>query len=445
MLMCVLAAFVVAQPPDASPAGEVVAALADCLRLDEATAKQTRYLTMFNVPAKERPAFVQVLAVHLNGLSREAELKAPRLVTPTLLALCCDDYGWELTTYGSLHEKEPYFHVRIRIDKEEGTAHAPWLPTKEIAILSKMTNSLVPILRADWFLYTTSQPRVYYSFLGIKKLSDLEKLVGIDRETSVRVRKELAAIVADSAVTINPRTIIRLQGSAGSWWETRDNSAVGGDRNPLRVLDADYKFAAREIYATLSNGMFAMALASDKDDLIEFAPPDVANDSKSPTPDKRIRPPLCVNCHTGTLQPIDDYARRVFGGKNGIAIGVPADRTKAKRLSQLYLGPLFEELDEDKARYAKRLKAFVGSTPAEFANTFTAAYYAYESVVSIETVAAEFGISKETFVARLQAYIRIKGVSDLGLAPFVTNDSVRRSHVEEMWPVLAGIVYRIVP
>lgn len=412
--------------------------------MDEATAKQTRYLTLFNIPAKERPAFIRALAVHINGLSREAELKAPRLVTPTLLALCCDDYGWELTTYGALHETEPYFHVRLRLSggkEAETVAHAPWLPTSEIIALSKLTGSLVPLLRADWFLWQTCQPKTYYSFLGIKKLSDLEKLVGIDRETSVRVKKEVAAIVADSMVTINPRSMVRLQGSSGPWWETMDNAKVGENRNPLRNLDKDYKFAAREIYAGMPNGLFAMALASDKDDLVEFAPPDVANDSKSPTPDKRIRPPLCINCHAGSLQSIDDYARKMFGGANGITLGVPADRAKAKRLSQLYMGPLQRELEDDKARYTRTLKEFVGITPAAFATAFTAGYYGYESSVSIEVVAGEFGLTKEVFANRLKAYIHVKGVSDLGLAPFVAGEPVRRSHLEEMYALLAGAIF----
>ncbi len=434
VIMLIIGAFVRGQ----SPQSEVLAAHADCAKLPADVAKQTRYLTAFNIPAKDRAAFWRMFSVQINSMSREAELVAPRAVSPTLVAICVDDYGWERTTYGALHQKEPYFHVQLRTGKEETTALAPWLPSKEVADLAKMTGSVIPIARADWFLHETSQAATYYSFLGIKKLSDLETLVGLDRKLMERHRKDLAAIVAESTVTINPRAIFRYSTQMGSYWETRDNSNPTGKANPLRNLDKDHTFAAREIYASLPNGLFATVLADNKDGLINEAPPDVASDRGSPTPDARIRPPLCAACHAGTLQPINDYARRTFGRGADFALGIPYDRDKAKRLRSLYLGPLQDELTADKDRYAARLKSF-GITPAEYGKAFSAAFYGYEASLSAADVAREFGVTPAAVSASLKTYLAAN-TTDIGLAPYIAGEPVRRSHHEEMMPLLGQII-----
>jgi hypothetical protein len=444
MLVLLLPSTSVAQTPQA----EVIAAYNDSLKLPPDVARQTRYQTLYNIPAKDRAVFLKVHAIVVNGLSREAELIAPRLVTPTLVALCCDDYGWELTTYGALHAKEPYFHVKLRQGKEETTALAPWLPTKEIAHLAKVTSSIVPIVRADWFLHEVCQAETYYSFLGLKKLSDLEALVGLDRKLMEKHRKDLAAIVDESTVAINSRLIYRYSTQMGYYWETHDNALATGKANPTRNLDKDHTFAAREIYATLPNGLDAVALADNKDGLINEAPPDVASDRGSPTPDSRIRPPLCAACHAGTLQPINDYARRTFGRGADFALGIPYDRDRAKRLRSLYLGPLQEELAGDKAKYASTLKRFVALTPAEYGKGFSAAFYGYEASLSADDYAREFGLTKQILVAQLKAYLvrptvakeHVVNVTDIGLAPYIAGSPVRRSHHEEMMPLLGQIL-----
>lgn len=423
-----------------TPQAEVIAAYQDCSKLDQATARQTRYLTMYNWALKERTAFLKLMSMQANNLSREGEIVIPRQVSPTLLALCCDDYGWPLTTYGGLHETEPYFHVKLRIGKEETTAHAPWLPTKEIAELAKMTGSIVPILRADWWIHATSQPKTYYSFLGIEKLSDLEKSVGLDRKLIESKRKDLAAVVDKSSVTINARAIFRLQGSMGAWYESRDNRDPKGNGNPLRHLDKDYTFAAREIYARLPNGLWAKALATDKDDLIGEAPPDVASDSTSRTSDHRVVCPRCDICHGGQLRIPNDYFRANLGGGFGIVLGVPVDREKAKRLRSLYFGPIYEEIAADNLATAAVMKR-LDTTPVEYSKAYADAFYGYEDLVSADTAAREFGVTKEAMIAALKEYAERVGVSDLGLTPYLAGKPIVRSHHEEMYAVVAGVLY----
>jgi len=424
-----------------TPSAEVEAAWQDCRKLDPATARQTRYLTMYNWTPQERADFfANLVAVHVNHLSREGELVVPRPVSPTLLAICCDDYGWELTTYGALHEAEPYFHVKIRLGKEVQTAHAPWLPTKEIGELSKMTGSIVPILRMDWFISATSQPKTYYNFLGIKKLSDLEKMVGLDRNLIEKSRKDLAAVVDESIVTKHSRLLLRFQSSMGPWFESHDNRDPKGTGDPIRHLDKDYTFVAREVFGMLPNGLFAKALASNKDDLIDAAPPDIAGDSTSRTPDKQVVCPRCDICHGGQLRVPIDYFRTNLTGGAGIGLGVTLDRDKAKRIRSLYFGPFLEELNADNLKLAAAMKR-LGTTPIEYSKAYGDAFYGYELPLSSEAAAREFGLSREKMVAALKEYVANAGVSDLGIGPYIAGKSIVRSRHEEMYPLIAGILY----
>ncbi|HYE78131.1 MAG TPA: hypothetical protein VEI97_09100, partial [bacterium] len=104
--------------------------------------------------------------------------------------------------------------------------HAPWLGKPEvIAELATLLDSEVPIVRADWFLYRTSQQvgrggAGYYDFLGLSSRKDAEELAGLDVKTAQRVRREMAALVDDSGVALNNRQVVWYATVAGSWWET---------------------------------------------------------------------------------------------------------------------------------------------------------------------------------------------------------------------------------
>lgn len=305
-----------------------------------------------------------------------------------------------------------------------------------------MTGSIVPILRADWFVVNTTEPNTYYSFIigSGRKLSDLEKAAGLDRKLIEEKRKDLAAVVAKSTVTVHSRAIFRLAGPFGAWYESRDSRSPTGKGNPLRSLDKDYEPDAFEFYVSAPNGLWWKALANSKGELLNEAPPDIASDSTSRTPDRRVLVSRCDRCHQGNLREPDDYFRKNLTGAFGVGIGVPVDREKAKRLRGLYFGPIQEEIVADNAKVTAIMKR-LGTTPAEYAKTFGDVLGDYEDSLTQETVAREFGMTKEAFVKRLKDYVGRVGLSDLGLSPFISGDGITRALMEEMYPVLGGIFY----
>src|SRR5262249_12399155 len=246
----------------AAAAGDALAlALADARALPPDARPHVRYLELpGSLPERARAEFLKVLAFHVNSLSREAAFAppaghpAPVLASPTLARVYLPDYGWDSKVYERLGPLDPYYHVKVRttefeeVDElqtvgryylggrpvrpgtpgavwvDEGkeptgrkikrpkggarakdvTAAAPWLDAAAIAELVALTQSQVPLLRADWFFVQTAREldredvktnAGYYEFLGIASRGDILRLTGLDEKVSRRIQREVAAIV----------------------------------------------------------------------------------------------------------------------------------------------------------------------------------------------------------------------------------------------------------
>lgn len=466
--------------PPVSPASEVTAALADAKRLPAEIAYRTRYLSMLAVPGPDRAEFVKVFSFWSNSLSREAELVKPRRIGDTLLAVVLDEFGWSDETWEKLQETDPYFHVRLNISvggdylffhrggsygsytlaagwyRETATAKAiqvsalaPWLPAKEARELSLLTLSACPIVRADWWLYQTAQQQDrkgtgYYDWLGLgKKEADFQKLIGADVEASKRVKKEIAAVVARSGVTLNNRAIERLQAITGGYWRTSDYATSKDKQNTLRLLDGSTEPPAgdaSEQYGTLPNGLFAFWLQNAKGERVDVAPDFIASDGQAPDTDRRVHVGLsCVRCHAEGIRPIRDWMREVY--RDNLRLVSP-DYAKLKRLRQLYLSDLERSIKRDQSDYAETLLALNGLTPAANAKAFAAAHHRYAGEDrGVEEVARECGVTAAKLTEALKAYAAAQPLDPV-LAGLLLNPpvSIRAEHFEEIFPVLMGIL-----
>ncbi len=509
ILKALLLLVVLASPARASPALAVQAARADAQRQPVAVQRDCRYLSLYAVSLKQRSDFLAALAFHCNSLSQEAEIIRPVLVTPDLLRISLLDYGIDPKTWEKLAANDPYFHAilvkevvdvkivevdvpigywrmkatreivtddawiarnkdfvywqTVRTDRREVkketkrqetiTSAAPWLPAADIAALYVLTGSECPIVRGDWWLVWTAiqagrKGAGYYDFLGLKTRLDAEKLAGLDVVAARRLRKELAALVAESGVALNNRQIIRYQTISGGWWVTLDSNTNTGKQNALSLLDGDFKHDAEEIYFVLPNGLFGL-VASDAQGALQATVPDtIAPDHVSTSNDRRIHPGLsCVRCHVSGLQPIDDWARSVYQGpeKPGSPIILAAvSPVKLKRLRQLYLSPLKSRLAKDNQEYADALLLVNGLTPQRNAAVYAAAWHQYaETSLGPDEIAAELGVTREVWLRALKQYAAPNGqpvIGDPVLVGMLGGRKVRREHAEERHALMQQIL-----
>jgi hypothetical protein len=430
----------------ASPGEAVAAALADARTLDAGAAYYTRYLDLSNVREADREPLRQAVAFWVNSLSREATIVRPRDVTPTLLALDVRDYGWNAKTlyefFADARAGEPYFHVTVEVKgagkASRTTAAAPWVgPPAGITELVKLTGSYAPVIRADWFVYQTavSADRLlgYYVWLGLgNKEADFQKLIGANVAEARRVKKEMAAVVARSGVTLNNRSIARVPSLTGGYWFTQDFKASKDKQNTVRLLDFTTEPPhgdASEQYGVLPNGLFAFWLQNDKGERQDTAPDFIASDGQSTSTDRRVHVGMsCVRCHAEGIRPIDDHARKLFRGDVKL---VSPDYDKLVRLRQLYLSDLPRQVARDQGDYAEALRAANGLAPAVNARVFAKVWADYEADLGVDDVARELGTTADRL---RQALANYGPTLDPVLAGLVQMPPLplRREHFEEV-------------
>lgn len=445
-LVALLTAILVAAPVLGSPAEAVAAALADCRKLPADLRVRVRYLSLYNLPGEDRTEALQVLDFHVNSLSREAELTRPARVGPDLVRVTLDDYAWDPFVYGRLGKVDPYFHVQLDIGGIRKAAAAPWLDAKAIGELIVLTQSQTPILRLDWFVVQTAtqdgRKAGYYDFLGLgKKEADFQDLVGADPEKARQRKREVAAVVARSGVTLNNRSMVRMDAVGGPYWFTQDYAASADKKNTLRLLDGDAQPDASEQYGTLPNGLFAFWLQDGKGNRQNTAPDTIASDGEASGTDRRVHVGLsCIRCHAPGIQPINDWARRAY--RPPLALQ-SIDYEKYRRLRQLYLSDLQRLIKRDQTEYAEVLLRVNGLTPAANAQAYGRFWDRYvEQDRSPADCARELGVTEEALIGALKGYAKQTGALDPLLAGLVQTPAlpIRSEHWEEIFGTAALIV-----
>ncbi len=444
-----------------APGDVVIVAARDASTIQPVICRHTRYLSLANIPdAKERALWRKVLGGHLNSLSREPDVVPPHVVGEYLLRVNADDYGKTFAkVWENLANFDPYFHVNLvggdtekvvevdetydqpyghyvgttfvqtEVRKEtrkvkktvkvpgggKVVAQAPWLadtPERAAAVvqLTALTQSQVPVVNADWFLFQTAIQADrgnagYYDFLGIKDLKTYQAVVGFTKEgIDLGFLRELRESVATSAVTLQPRALLRFPTVGGSYWFSQDVRQAKDKSNPLRILNDELVFDATEQYGHLPNGLWAMGLFNAQGVRQDSAPDFIASDSTAPHNDRRVHIYLsCVRCHSdGGLKDINGWVRNVLNSPpNFLAV---TDPEQLKKVRQQYLRRLEPFLDADRKHYALSLaEATGGMTPKEYSAAITTFWTVYaEDVVTVERAARELGVCTEVLIKALE-------------------------------------------
>lgn len=425
----------------------------------------TRYLTLDHLPVDQRANAVKVLNYHINTLSREPVIMLPGVVTADagLLRVNLSDYGWRREVWEKFAEKDPYYHVRIKVAKTKEevlqSASAPWLAETEtskaaIAGLINLTQSQCPIVRGDWFFSMTAiqegrEGHGYYDFLSIgKKEEDFEELIGLDIKLAKKQKKEISGVVAKSTVTLNNRRLVRMQTILGGYWFSVDARESVDKRNYLRILDKGAEFDATEQIGTLPNGLHAYWLADAQGNRQNFAPDFIASDSTAPGTDRRVHISLsCTRCHEEGFRPINDYVRNVILKNTPLTLQSP-DYEVTKRLRQLYLSDLDGNLARDNADFAMAVGACNGWTTKENSLAYGSFWAKYvEEPVLLQRACEELNCTSEQLVNALSGQLKTVGQIDAVVAAYLANPptAIRREQFEEAFPLMMYAIRGLVP
>lgn len=437
----------------ADAAEAVRVAAADAAKLDAQVLLTTRYISAHHLAKEELDSAYVVTSYHVNLLSRKGIIKRPRKVNDWLWCIDIDDYGWARPRFGQLvfskFALEPYFHVQV-LDGKGGkvVSHAPWLPANEIVYLSTVCDSMVPIVRYDWFINRTAMQEGrdgfgYYDFLEFKSRADAEKLAGLDRKAAEKLFREQAAVIDESGVALQSRQIFRYATISGSWWETRDTNGDDNSKdakNPIRKLLDDYKHDAEEIVFTLPNRLPGYYLSNAVGKGVASAPPDIASDGKSVNNDRRVHACLsCVRCHVSNgLINFDDLFRDQFAFGEGLNIKSP-DKDFINRLNSVYLGKIKKDYKMDVENYGDAIKDASGLDAEAARLAYVKSWSVYiDEGITVSRAAREVGLEEKDFILKLKNYARVNKVVDPVLSKYLKKEPgvIRREHFEEAFSLL---------
>lgn len=421
------------------------------------TMYDVRYLSLHNVPPDQRPEYVKLIDFTLNSLSRRKTMVYATplagcdnvVVRVVLREFKIPTGAWDtLGRKGSgpvrsvkkIDQPDPYFHAVVTFKKYEtrkvpgkvhakdgqgrllyyvggendgkpymvdGTVdekvavdtaaelrHAPWLDAGDVEALAKMTYTDFPILRADWFIRNALLAPAYNEFFGFKKLGDVRRTARLnDRDGDLAVK----GIVCDSdEVAIHQRAAEYTPTSAGGYYETYDYLTSVNEDNLLEDLKLQRRDASEVIFSLL-NGLQGYALVNDstKNDVIDFADPHVAQDTRTKWRVKTVWTAMsCITCHTDGIKPVTDEVRLLANEKVQLLVRRYPD---FQDVVDKFSTPFEEPVQRGQAQYTRAVNlATRGWTPKVLSAKLAEAFLKYEQeTLGVDEVAMECGYRPE--------------------------------------------------
>tara|TARA_R100000789_G_scaffold821_1_gene2946 strand:+ start:716 stop:3145 length:2430 start_codon:yes stop_codon:yes gene_type:complete len=398
---------------------EVVELIADDLHTLAGTQLQNaRYLTISNlhnnstISDRELDVYRAAIVKTLNSLSRSTEVLGldTSNATHKLIALDNDRtifrfdlhvIGWTRQDWDRVAQHDPF-----------GIVHTSGSGKK----MSELTNTEIPVLRADWFVFVTLQPPLYHELIGIpKSLEELETQLGIDRLNSIKERHVARAGMESSKVSVNNRLLERIpmNKTSGAYHLSYDFASNDGVQNlfenplgPEGALDTEHIFQhdGGEVIYNLPNGFQAYMLITAKGDRLDTAPQAIVSDSTMPG-GVIINGISCLSCHyqgmkpeTGVprLQTLDEIRQATLDNFRRF------NRKDRELIKELY--PKHEEflvlLESDRERFLKAMKE-AGIEQIDAEEPARALFDRFAKDLDLATVAAEFGLTQEQMKERM--------------------------------------------
>lgn len=395
------------------------AILSDLQTLRGVELRNARYLTLWNlhnnpeISESELDVYRAAIVKTLNSLSHSADVlgldtstASNRLTAVdkmrTIFRFDLRDLNWASAEWDRVANHDP-FSVDTRSATDTAIANA--------------TSSGYPVLRADWFVFATLQPPLYHELLHITPtLDELERNLGLDRVGAIRQRRVARAGMIESKVSVNNRLLERIpmSGRNGAYHISYDFASNIGEQNfrdfpygPPGTFRTDKSFEhdGGEVIFNLPNGFQAYMLIDGVGNRLDIAPQAIVQDRTMPG-SVIINGISCLSCHYQGMKP-ERFSPRLAALDEVRAAVLDNSRrfTAAEHELTTELYPehdVFRKLvEEDRVRFLTALKA-AGIPQKGATEPARALFDQFKNDLTIERVAAEFGLSVNDLRSRMQ-------------------------------------------
>ncbi|MEZ5923073.1 MAG: DUF4384 domain-containing protein [Hyphomicrobiaceae bacterium] len=378
--------------------------------------KGMRYFTLTNIAnacagEEELEVYRQGFVKLLNSLSRNPDVVRLNTVdeAKTIIKVNLEDLNWTSEDWEKLVSAYPY-----AIDPD----------VKLNEFIKQATDTNLAYIRADWMAFAASRPPLYHTILKLPTSFD-----GLQKELKLDIKSNLEKFLAKragfqvSGVSRNNRLIERHGIETGAFWTSYD---FAGNKDKQNLLehplgpDGENAFThdGGETIFSLPNGFNGYYLNTAKGDQLNTGPTNIVQDTTQK--DLAVTNGIsCFGCH-------DQGFRKA---KDDIRAHVENDRTFSKEVRDAVtaLYPTHEEMDvviENDVKSFRAAMEKAGLNPdlkyggIEMINALSKQY---EKDVNLKLAAAEFGLSDEEFVSRLEGAggeaFRIKRRLEQGVIP----------------------------
>lgn len=396
---------------------DIVGAIAADLQSEaDHRVKGMRYFTLANLAnacagEDELEVYRQGLVKLLNSLSRNPDVVRLAAVdeAKTIVKVNLDDLNWTAEDWEKLISAYPY---AVEPD------------VKLFDFVKQATDTNLAYIRADWMAFAASRPPLYHTILKLPTtFGDLQKEVKLDIKSNLTKFLAKRAGFQVSGVSRNNRLIERHGIETGAFWTSYD---FGGNKDVQSLFEHPlgpdgenaFKHDGGETIFSLPNGFNAYYLNTADGKQLDTGPTNIVQDTTQK--DLLVTNGIsCMGCH-------DQGFRKA---KDDIRQHVENDRTFSKEVRDAVtaLYPAHDEMDLVIDGDVKNFRAALeraGLNPdlkwagVEMINALSKQY---EKDVTLKLAAAEFGLSGDEFVQRLEGAggeaFRIKRRLEQGVVP----------------------------
>jgi hypothetical protein len=394
-------------------------ALADLERQPTNRRDRIRYLSMrpmwndANVSRETYDAYLAATVKALNALSFNPNVYRFEKVDAhgVLLRIFLPDLDWTPDTWARL-ENEYAYGMMSDTDPHLGT-------------LQRLSQTRIPVIRADWFTATATVAPLYYDILGLPDtVAGLEAMLGLDMARNIRDEQVIRAGFQDSGVSTNNRLIERHPLGTGFFWTSYDFAGSVGRQSffqyplgPANVFGEDLAFThdGGESIFTLPNGFHAYYLNTADGERLNVGPTAIVRDTDYPDGTGEVVNGIsCISCHSKGMRLNKDRVREASMGNLALS---PAAR---QTIDALYPGQ--DTVDE---YFQKDMRAFFAALE--------------KAGIDPETKAAGLEPVRGLFVYHVDYFLDFaQAASELGLT-----EEELRARMPFATPAMAGLLNRL--
>lgn len=412
---------------------EYLAIQRDLASLPDVNRTDIRYFTISHlhnnpkIVQQDLALFRAALSKMINSLTWQAQIIRPRAINreKTVFRVNLAELGWDKNKaweliLGDETQNEatayPYGLVWSKSQDAELASASKWVYDQ--------TRTIIPIVRADWFVARVGVGELYYDILDMPQTaSELETSLKVDIERDFQKNLLRRAGFSKSNVSEHNRVVDRHWSIYGAYWRSWDFANSLNERNILlnplgsnfvgnSFNDRAFSANGGEIIFHLPNGLQGYMLVDDQGGRIVEGPIEIVKDSRSPLGNQKVINAIsCISCHGKGMQPFRDAMRAGHGLTERDAIQklellVPAENEMNKLV------------ERDTAQFRRALEETIGPDldgrdVFEVVEPVSAIARQFSRKIDATDVAAEIGFQGPP--EKLQAFFKSKQAAQVGL------------------------------